>query len=514
MRTKNAINNITFSLINNIVSGLLRFILRTVFIRVLGVTILGLNGLFTNVLSILSLTELGISTAISFSLYKPLADKDSLKVAAYMNLYKKLYTWIAIIVSVIGMSLLPVMQYLIKDYNIVKQEVPYINYIYIFFLLNTVITYLMAYKRTLISADQKEYKIKPIILLFETALTITQIIVLYITKNYMLYLTSQIIIKIVENIFINRYINKRYPEIIQNKDEKLSKEDTSILKTNVKAMSVHKIGDVAIYSTDSLIISKFISIAMVGIYSNYVLIISVIKSFVGVIFTNLTSSLGNLIATEKDEKKEEIFNVINFLAFIMFSFSAVFLLILLNDFVSLWLGDSFVLPTNVTALLIIDLFLYGLRVPVSIVKASAGIYKQDAFVPVVGAIANLVVSIILGRIMGLFGVILGTIIGTSILSFWYRPIIIYRLVFHTSSKKYFKNIFKYILVFGVNVSLVYIVSNYTISFTNNIYSFIYSLVVAFLIQVIVIYLVFRKKEEFKKLVEISKTILKKKKEVK
>ena len=165
-RTRNSLSNIKMSLINNILTGIFRFILRAIFIRCLGETMLGVNGLFTNILSILSLTELGVGTAINFSLYKPLAEKNTVLITQYMNFYKKAYRYIALIILGLGMACLPFLKYIINEYENVKAVVPELNWIYILFLLNTVITYLMSYKRTLIIADQREYKMTPIIMLF------------------------------------------------------------------------------------------------------------------------------------------------------------------------------------------------------------------------------------------------------------------------------------------------------------------------------------------------------------
>lgn len=504
MRTKNSINNIAFSLTNNILGGILKFVLRTVFIKILGETVLGINGLFTNVLSILSLTDLGVSTAISFSLYKHIASKDNKKIAAYMMLYKKIYRWIAVIISIIGIVLLPFMKYLINDYETVLQKAPYINWVYILFLLNTVITYLMSYKRTLIVADQKEYKIAPFIFIFNLIVTIAQVIVLVLTKNFIFYLIIQMIIKVIENIFVNRYIDIRYKEIKEYTSEKLDKSEISELKTNVQAMAVHKFGDICIYSTDNLIISKLVSIAAVGFYSNYLMTVSVLKGLAGMIFSNLTASFGNLIATESDEKKEEVFNTVNFLAFLVYSFSGIIMMLVFNPFIKLWIGEKFVLSFPIVILIILDYFLYGLRTPISIIKASAGIYKQDVIVPIVTAIINLVVSIILGKTMGIEGVLIGTLVATLSLSIWYRPFIIYKLVFKSSPKKYFITLIKYIVIFLFNAAISYFAVQ-TIKVDNALLKIIYSIIVTSAIQTVVIYILFRDSKEIKKLLEVIKS---------
>ena len=277
MRTENSIKNIIMNFLYNILNYGLRFISRIIFVKTLAEVYLGVNGLLSNVLGILSLTELGIGTAIGYSLYEPLAKKDNDKISSLMQFYKKAYHIIAIIVLLLGLVLLPVLPYLIKD----TADIENLNIIYIIFLLNMVIGYLFSYKRTLITSDQKKYKIVPHIMTFDIITSISQIFVLLIFKKYIIYLLIQSVCTILENIVINKYIDKQYPYLNDKKEVKpIDKFELKTIKDKVKALLLHKVGSYTLCSTDNLIISKLIGIVTVGIYSNYSLIMNMISSFI------------------------------------------------------------------------------------------------------------------------------------------------------------------------------------------------------------------------------------------
>ena len=424
-----------------------------------------------------------------------------------MNFYKKAYRYIAGIIFTIGMLCLPFLKYIINGYEEVKLAVPELNWIYVMFLLNTVITYLMAYKRTLIIADQREYKITPIIMAFNIISTLAQILVLIIFKNFILYLGIQIIVKVFENIFVNRYINKNYDYIKDKNTDKLPKDNVRGLITNVKALMVHKIGEIAVYSTDNLIITKIINIVVTGLYSNYTLITGVFKNLTTMLFNNVTASMGNLIVTENEDKKIQIFNVMNFVAFWVFTVTAVFMFVIIDPFVRLEYGEQYVLPLITTALIIIEYFYYGMRLAVSTVKSAAGIYVQDKYVPLITAIINLVVSIILGKKIGLDGVIIGTIVSTASISLWYRPMLVYKNVFKTSSKQYFVKLLTYTIVFTISLVGTGLLSYYFP--INNMYiKFIYCAFIGLIIPNILIFLLYRKTSELKRVIEIIKNTVK------
>lgn len=510
MRTKNTINNISYSVLNSVIAGILKFVFRTIFIRILGETVLGVNGLFTNVLSILALTELGIGAAISFSLYKPLADNENKKVAALMNFYKKAYRYISIIVSVIGLAILPLLKYIINDYEVIKQQIPYLDYIYILFLLNTIVTYLMAYKRTLIIANQKEYKITKYVVWFNVISILAQSLSLIITKNYIICLITQLILKVLENIVINRYIDKGYSYLKEYSEEKLEKEETKTIYSTVKAMLYHKIGDICINSTDNILIAKYVSLSAVGIYANYFMIIGITKIFIMSIFNNMISSMGNLIAKENEEKRLEIFNIMNFIAFWLFSFTSVLFLVTINPFINIWLGEKYLFSNIIVIVILFDYYLSGMRLPITTVKISAGMYVQDKYVPIISSIINLVVSVILVKYYGIIGIFIGTVISSLVLPLWYGPMVLFKWLFKKPSFQYFYKYTLYLLVTLVSGFAIYFVTNIQLS-DNKYLQLIYSFIICVVLQNLIIVLIFRRTKEFKEILRIGKGMLNRRK---
>lgn len=479
-RRKNVFFNVGFGFISNIVKCLFTFITRMVFIYCLGKEALGLNGLFTNVLTMLSLTELGIGSAISFSLYKPLANNDNDNISALMSFYKRAYRIIGLIILVIGIVIAPFLRYIINDINSIEN----VYLIYILFLLNTDLSYFISYKETLIIADQKKYKLTIIEVIGYIVLNILQIVFLLLTKNYIVYLIIQIIVLLVQRLFINKYISKMYPSIDFDSNKKVSENDMVTIKKNVKAMFFHKVGDVCINGTDNVIISSFIDLVTVGLYSNYLTIINMINSFTIMIFSSMSSSVGNLLISESEEKKYYTFNLIDFGNYLIYGYCSIVLLCVFNLFIELWADSSYCLSQGVVILIVISFYITGRRVSPSIVKQAAGLYDDDKFTPIIQAIVNLTFSIILAKLLGISGVILGTIISSIILPSWQRPYLVYKNVLHRSSKEYFMNYIKQIiqllLIAFISYSLINClkINNIYISFVTKtiIVSFIYIVV--------------------------------------
>jgi len=481
------------------------FISRTVFIYTLGTLYLGVNGLFTNVLSVLSLSELGIGIAITFSLYKPLADNDLEKIKALMKFYKNAYKIIALVVFVIGMLILPFLGILIKG----GEGISHINFIYCVFLFNTTISYLFTYKRTLLIANQQEYRIRYIMMIINFIKITVQIIILLTSKNYYFFIITESIFIIVLNIFINRYIDKKYPYINDSSCRDLDKQEKYIIIKNIKAMMFHKIGELAVNQTDNIIISSFISVSLVGIVSNYVLIITAINVIIINFFKSATASIGHLIATENEESRLRVFNVYNFMAFYLFGFATVCLINLLNPFIILWIGKAMIINWNAFILIIINFYLVGMRIPVGQTKTAAGIYNQDKYVPLVQAFVNLLVSVIAVQYWGLTGVFFGTLLCQLVLPVWYKPIILYRYAFKASPFPYFIKYFQYALVTTLNILITYLLIHIILDDNNTWFKLFSSALICFIVTNITIILFFNKSIEFKFVIALLKQFYRK-----
>lgn len=490
-RTQKAALNIGSNLIVQIFKTIMSFVTRTIFIYCLGKEALGLNGLFTNILSMLSLAELGVGTAINFSLYEPLAKNDDKKISVLMSFYKKTYKIIGFIVLILGFVLIPFLPFFIKDISNISN----VYSIYLLFLANTVSSYFISYKETLIAADQKNYKLTKINTFFLFFTSVVQVIILLLFKKFVLYLCSQFVIQFIQKIVINRFISNEYKNISFNSTKEVDVKDMKIIKKNIKAMMFHKIGDYCINGTDNLIISSFINIVTVGIYSNYLTILSLLTSFTTLFFNNLTSSVGNLIVTESDEKRYDIFKKINFIGFIMYGYCSVILIIVFNDFMTLWIGKEYCFSFGIVLAIVISFYITGQRIAPHTLKAAAGLYDIDKFTPLIQSIINLFFSILLVRYIGILGVVLGTIISSLAVPSWQRPYIVYKYVlkkpFGIYVFNYIKNIF--LLCFICFVS--YIISLY-LTFDNLLCLFILKTIITTIIFSIVILIFYRNSDEF------------------
>ena len=440
MRTVSSIKNLIFAFGGQFLGIIISFIARIIFLQVLNSEYLGINGLFTNILTILSLAELGIGTAMNFSLYKPLAEQNKEKIKSLMYLYKKAYIIIGIIILVVGIAISPLLPFFINEMPDIPEN---IYFIYILFVINTGISYFFSYKRALIVSDQKRYIATIYRYGFYFLLNVAQIICLLITRNYILFLVLQIIFTLLENIFVSIKANKMYPYLKEKNIDKLLKEETKEIKKNVFAMFFHKVGEIVVKSTDNIIISKFVSLSAVGLYSNYYLITNALNMIIGQVFTSIVASIGNLGATENKEKLKNIFNKVFFLNFWIFGFSAICLYILFNDFISLWLGAEYLLPESVMLVIVVSFCIEGMRKSVLDFRDALGIFWYDRYKPIFEVIINLIASIILVQKIGLAGVFVGTIISTLTTSFWVEPYVLYKYGFKMKLRDYFKQYLKY-----------------------------------------------------------------------
>lgn len=440
MRIKNSIRNTSFAIASQLIGIILSFINRTIFISILGAEYLGVNGLFSNLLTVLSLAELGVGSAITYNLYKPLADKDQYKISALINLYARAYKLIGIVVAVLGILMIPFLDNIIQG----AHELKNLELIYIIFLSNSVSTYFYAHKRSLIIADQKGYKDTLNRLMFNIIQCISQIIILIFTKNYILYLIIQFICNIVSNISMASKVNKEYTYL--DKTAKLDKYETKEIFKHVYAMMSHKVGGVVVGGTDNLLISSMVGIYWVGLYSNYTLLIGIIHSIVGQVFSAITASIGNLNATEETSKKKEIFNIIFFFNAWIYGFCAIALINLLNPFIAVWIGEEYLLSKGIVLIIVLNFFLVGMRQTTISYNTTLGLFWNDRYKPWVEAIINLIVSIILLKRLGFIGVLVGTFISTVTTSFWVDPYILYKYGFKEKLRDYFYRYIGYIVI--------------------------------------------------------------------
>lgn len=444
-RIQKAGKNIIFGYVSNLVILLVNFIQRTVFIYVLGRTLSGVNGVYTDVLSVLSLTELGIGTALNYSLYKPVAERDIEKIKSYMRFYKKAYLTIAGVIAILGIAISPFLKFILKNPgNLSLKELTLYYYL---FLFNTVISYFVTYKYSLVNAEQKNYIQTNITTLTKLATATVQIAVLLLFRNFLFYLLAQSVVELLQKIFVTAYLNRLYPYLRDKDVRKLTAQETQVVATKTKALICHKVGDVARLQTDKIIISSFVSVDTAAVVDNYVYIITYVGNFVNIIFDSVISGFGNVVATESKERQYLLFKVYRFFACWLFGFGAVGFFHLLTPFIGgVWLHDAgWTLPRVTVALLVTDFYLKGGRTVLLNFKIASGLFEQDRFLPLVQGAVNLVVSVVLVMKIGVTGVYVGTLV-SGILANLIRPGIIYRVCFDKKAGVYFKDSLKYILV--------------------------------------------------------------------
>lgn len=506
-RSKFIAKNITFGYIANIVALILNFVSRTVFIYTLGDSYLGISGLFGNVLGILSFAELGIGTAMNYELYKPVANHDIEKIKSLMNFYKIAYRVIAAVVAIVGLAICPFLKYIIHDSNGVLRG----NEIYIYYLIylfNTVISYFVTYKFSLVNAEQKSY-IFTIINSITNFLTVTfQIVVLLLFKNFLVYLLTASIIGVLQKIGISLYLRKLYPYLLEKPVQKLGKEELSPIKKNVKALIIHKIGEISVYQTDNIIISMFEGIKTVGLVSNYTLLISSVKGFVDIIFNSAIPSFGNLMANSDDERKYELFRCYKFLGFWVYGFCSIAFAILASPFITLWVGESRTISYGTVLLLIADFYLVGQRICMNNVKVAGGVFWQDRYVAFLQAIVNVVISIVMIKKIGLPGVYVGTIV-QGLISTIIKPIIVYRDLFKVKPSLYFRQGLGNLLVTILAGAISYIICNIWLA-ESTILNFMIRMIVVLVIPNLTFMLVYSRTKEFAYLKSTITRVIKRK----
>lgn len=500
MRTKSSIINISVGLGNQLIITFLSFFSRTVFIQTLGIDYLGVNGLFTNILAMLSLAEAGIGSSIIYNLYKPVAENDKEKMIMLMKLYKKAYLVIALIVLVLGLAVMPFLNYFVKDTN-----VAHIHLIYFVFLINTVTPYLFQYKSSFLNVSQKGYIVTGMFSISSIVSTSLKIVILYTTQNYVVYLIIDSMITLINSVILSLIVDRLYPFLKEKITKQIDQLTKSNLVKNIKAIILQNVGTYLIFGTDNIIISYYVSVAAVGLYSNYFMLIDICRTFVNQIFNNIYHSIGNLVAKESKEKIYRVYRVTMFLNFWLYSLLAIVLYIMIEPFISLWIGPKFLMDKLVLIVLVVTFYERGMRNSISTVKTTAGIFHEDRFVPLCQAAVNLVFSIILVQYIGIAGVFIGTLISAMVVPFWTTPYFVYKKVFHKSIFRYFVRYFYYAVI-GLGTCLItsYIANLIVVE---SIVSLVLKAILCLCVPNLIYILLFHRSDEYKYLLGIAKGML-------
>ena len=507
MRTTNSIKNGIIAMIMYVVTILIGFVTQKIFINILGNEYLGINSLFTNVISMLSIAELGFGTAIIYNLYKHIAENNREEIKSLIKFYKISYEIIALAVTIIGICIIPFINNIVGEVNI--QESLYL--IYLLFLIDTVASYLLTYKRSILYANQKTYVINIVHIGYLIFMNLLQMIVLYLTQNFILYLIIKIIFRILENVIITMIANIQYPYLKDKKVENISKETKRDIITKVKGLLFHKIGTFIVLGTDNIIISKFLGVIAVGLYSNYYMIIAAVNNLFSQVFTSITATVGNLLIENNPEKSYKIYKNMMLLNSWIFTFAGACLLCLMEPFVKLWIGDYYVLSHIVLIVLVVNFYMQGMRKTYGVFKEAAGIFYEDRFVPIIESLINILASVIFVRLFGLAGVFLGTITSTFILYGYSFPKFVYKRIFKKEYKQYVKDNIKHIIPATISIVITVLIVNKVI-ISNILLQLIVNGIICVIVPNLIMLLIFYRTDEFKYYKKLVINLIKKRKE--
>ena len=388
----------------------LSFVTRTVFLRYIGSELLGLNGTFASVLDALSLGELGFQTAIVFMLYKPLQSADHERVNAIVNLLKTLYRFVGLFFIAVSVAVLPFLKYLLKGIDISSE-------IYLYFLMQasvSAVSYFLAYPRSLLFADQKEYQTKIWDLVVTCVFSSISILSVIFIKSYALYLVFRICTVVVSNLLIFRYYRKQYPFV-----HKVPFDKVLFLEAwgNTKNIFIARIAGFLYRSISNLVISAFISTVTVAFYGNYLLILTSLRTVVDSAMTSMIPIIGNSLATvTTDEEKLRFFKLYSHVRYLIALIVVIPFILLVDHFVAVWLGSEYVLAEIIKYLMAADLYVHLVHTPTYEFITASGLFREERNIEVVGAVVNVVLSVIGVNLWGLPGVLLGTVVSQFV--FW------------------------------------------------------------------------------------------------
>lgn len=454
MRRNKAIKNVLANIFYYCVNSILGLIGRKIFCSCLSEDLVGLNGLLTSIISMLSLAELGLGTAIGYQLYRPLAEQNHKKVASIMNFFGKAYRGLGCCIFTLGVCAIPFLHLFLGSETV---SLSYVYTIYFVFLFDTAVSYFFSYRRILLSSDQNEFEVKnvdSIVLVFSI---VSQCLVLIKTGNYILYLLVKILIVLVGNIYIYIRVGKKYPYITEKKIEKLDTEDKQLLINDVKALFTIKIAIYCVSGTDNLLLSSFIGLQAVAVYSNYSLIILTITNIFANIFSGITANLGNYIVTENKDNLYTLYKKLFFLNFAIAAYMAVSMITVFNYFIQIWVGKQYLWPLEIVAILVLNNYFSMIRKSTEAFRCAAGLFAPEPilkYVVLLEGFVNIASSIFLVQVcgFGISGIFLGTTVSTMISTF-FVPWIVYRYLFHKKILEYFKIFLQY-LVITILISLM------------------------------------------------------------
>lgn len=432
MNSNSVFLNVKYGIISQIIKILLQFISRKVFIYYLGVELLGVNSLFSSILSILSMAELGVGSAVAYSLYKPISDNDNRKIAGIMCMYKNTYKMIGFVIFVIGCLLLPFIPSMVNT----NDEIPFLRIMFFVLLLKTSLSYILfAYSQTLLIASESKFIVDKIMTIFYILTNICQITILMFTQNFLIYLFAEMLCLMIQQYVIYLKTKAKYPDVMSFKDANLEIEEYKEIWRNVYGLSINKFAGAILGSIDSVIISTFISTTIVGIYSNYTMILAAATSVLSIAFTSVTANIGRRFADHSANEKQ--FYLMFYINFFICGFCSVMYFVLINDFIKIAFGNDLTLEKTVVVAITANMVISYMSLAVQVFKDASGIFWYGKYRPVVTCILNIFFSIAFVNLYGITGVIVATTISRIFTTTWYDPYLVFKYAFKKKPSKFF-----------------------------------------------------------------------------
>lgn len=491
-RSKHLLKNSAASVVLRVINIFMKFILRTVFLYYLGVEYTGISTLFIDILQVLSLFDLGISNAMIFALYKPMAERDSKKVSALMNFYKKAYFMIGVAVLVAGFAITPFLDYIVNDVPNITES---IQVIFLFYVVTTASSYFLVYRQSLLIADQRArvvFNIDTAVVIIEGIVTVVLIMLL---RNFMIYLVVHLAFTIIRNIVVSYMATKRYKDLLIYNDEQLTKRDTKVMFNNVFSLGIYKISGVIINSVDSIVISAYIGTKEIAILGSYKLIVNSIRQMIESIAEAAKPTIGNLSIDSTPKKQNAIFKNFDFIAFVIAIITTTCLFVLLDPFIeNIWLSKEYKLSIYTVIALIANYYISIMVYPVEIFRTGNGLFIQGKYRPAFMALLNVILDLIFVRYYGITGVLGATVLSRVLTQVWFDALLVHRLVFRSSVLSYYKTYaFRFLLAI-ISSGGAYYMAN-AINLSNAYLDFIVKAIIALLVPIIIILVVYRKDEQ-------------------
>lgn len=496
-RTKNAVKNVAFGLITKVCQVIIPFMMRTAMIRFMGISYLGLNSLFTSVLQVLNLAELGVGSAMIYSMYRPIAEDDQRKICALMCLYRKYYHIIGLVIALAGLSMTPFIP------GLISSDVPEGINIYALYLLNLAVTvlsyWLYAYESSVLYAYQRTDVISKVALITSSVQYLLQFLVLWLFHNYYLYILMMLGIQIATNIFTAAAARRLYPACVPQ--GKLDRASVKEINGRIRDLFTSKIGSVVVNSVDTIVISAFLGLATLAVYQNYYFILSSVSGFVAIIFNACTAGIGNSIVLESGEKNFNDLKKFTFLTAWIAGFCSVCLLCLFQPFMRIWVGEALELPDRAVVCLSIYFFVFEMNHLLNTYKDAGGIWRKDRFRPLVTAMANLGMNLVMVQFWGIYGVILSTVLSMLLVG---MPWLLHNLFSILFEQSHLKVYLKTLLFYGMISIVACSVTAAACGFIRlgDWGTFLGRMLVCFVAPNIIFYIAYRKTEEFRAMLQL------------